>query len=129
MSGRSVPPTITIAEDSIIYFDVDELGNTFVHKAAATGNHVELAAALAKGVKADLENFMGWTPLMMATRNGHLKIVEMLIGNKVDASKKNMYGKYSRHDNLIYHIFRQLSLCDGHCKLTCKNTYCHYMII
>ncbi|XP_044764678.1 uncharacterized protein LOC123321281 [Coccinella septempunctata] len=42
--------------------------------------------------KIDAENFMGWTPLMMAIRNGHIEAVKLLLEKGADITRKNKLG-------------------------------------
>ena len=41
----------------------------------------------------DIRNFMGWTPLMQAARNGCLEVVQLLLHYGVDVEAKNKFGK------------------------------------
>ena len=38
---------------------------------------------------------IGWTPLMLASMNGHLPIAELLVANGADVNAKDIRGKKS----------------------------------
>ncbi|GJQ69778.1 hypothetical protein Trydic_g22337 [Trypoxylus dichotomus] len=63
-----------------------------LHYAAAFNEIDNVKELLESGCKIDAENSLGWTPLMMAARNGHFDMVKFLIENKADATRKNAYG-------------------------------------
>ena len=75
----------------------DENGETALHVAARFG-HVECAGALldaTSGQKADIdipENTFGWTPLFIASVDGHLRIVELLIDARADLDRVDLSG-------------------------------------
>ena len=75
----------------------DEQGETALHVAARFG-HVECARALldaTSGQKADIdipENTFAWTPLFIASVDGHLPIVELLIDVGADLEKVDLSG-------------------------------------
>jgi len=75
----------------------DEQGETALHVAARFG-HVECACALldaTSGQKADIdipENTFGWTPLFIASVDGHLPIVELLIDAHADLDRVDLSG-------------------------------------
>lgn len=75
------------------YDEFDEDKNTKLHDLAARNQIEAIKPILQAGCKLDAENFLGWTPLMMAARNGNFQIVKMLIEYKADATRKNAYGK------------------------------------
>lgn len=77
---------------------VDDDKNTKTHYAAAFGNMEELSLELEENLsKIDVENYLGWTPLMMACRNGQSEIVRFLLEKNADATKKNKFGKKHRY--------------------------------
>ncbi|EFA03464.1 ankyrin repeat and SAM domain-containing protein 6 [Tribolium castaneum] len=71
---------------------VDEDKNTKLHYAAALDNLEELEKIVTKKQKLDPENYLGWTPLMMAVKNSQAKAVDLLLCHGADASKKNNFG-------------------------------------
>lgn len=71
---------------------VDDDKNTDLHYAAALGNEVEVLELIEDGHDVDPVNYLGWTPLLMATRNGHLKAVQYLIEFRADSTKQNLFG-------------------------------------
>lgn len=73
---------------------IDDDKNIKLHYSAAAGDEEELLKDLENEPKIDIENYLGWTPLMMACRNGHLNIVQLLLNHRADATKKNKYGKF-----------------------------------
>ncbi|KAK9889132.1 hypothetical protein WA026_004401 [Henosepilachna vigintioctopunctata] len=67
--------------------------NTNLHFSSAVGQIDTFSRDLeASDQKIDAENFMGWTPLMMAVRNGHIDIVKILLEKGADITKKNKLG-------------------------------------
>lgn len=75
----------------------DDQGETALHLAARYG-HVECAEALLQGSemqKANVElaeNVFGWTPLFVACVEGHLKIVELLVGAGANLGRADTSG-------------------------------------
>lgn len=96
-----------MAETGDYYSQFDEDKNTDLHYAAAHNNIDEVKELLEKTYKIDSENCLGWTPLMMAARNGNLEIVKLLIDYKADATKKNAYGEWN--ENIINKIVNMAS--------------------
>ncbi|XP_017783330.1 PREDICTED: ankyrin repeat and SAM domain-containing protein 6-like [Nicrophorus vespilloides] len=80
----------TLAENPKTTFDDDK--NSELHFASSKGDLDAVTEGVEKGQKIDLENFAGWTPLMMATRNGHVEVVRYLLSKRADATKKNRFG-------------------------------------
>ena len=72
----------------------DDEKNTPLHFAAAFGNMDALRKEIESGHKIDPENYMGWTPLMMAVRHGFFDAASYLIEQRADATKLNGYGKH-----------------------------------
>ncbi|KAL3290082.1 hypothetical protein HHI36_023451 [Cryptolaemus montrouzieri] len=67
--------------------------NTVLHFSAAHGIVSDIMRDLQlPNQKIDDENFMGWTPLMMAVRNGHVEAVKTLLEKGADVSRKNKFG-------------------------------------
>ncbi|XP_018567205.1 ankyrin-1-like [Anoplophora glabripennis] len=97
---------------------IDDDKNTKLHYSAAVGKE-ELLKDLESEQKIDTENYLGWTPLMMACRNGHLNAVELLLNHRADATKKNKYGmsvflvSISSGKLEIVHLILQHLLCGG----------------
>ncbi|KAJ8915651.1 hypothetical protein NQ315_003435 [Exocentrus adspersus] len=82
-----------VAKKSISNLIVDEDKNTIFHHLAASGNEEEMKIIYSETeTKIDTENYLGWTSLMMACRNGHLNVVKLLLNYRADATKKNKYG-------------------------------------
>ncbi|KAL8882235.1 MAG: hypothetical protein Q9198_000734 [Flavoplaca austrocitrina] len=75
----------------------DDQGETALHLAARFG-HVECAGMLLKGCdtrQANIElaeNVFGWTPLFIASVEGHFSIVELLVDAKADVDKADSSG-------------------------------------
>lgn len=72
---------------------VDDDRNRNIHMAAAHGDENWILLEIERGAKVDIENYLGWTPLMMAVRNGHYKVASILLQHRADATKKNKFGK------------------------------------
>ncbi|KAJ8961271.1 hypothetical protein NQ318_008956 [Aromia moschata] len=70
---------------------IDDDKNTKLHYYAALGEEEKLVKQLETVQKVDVENYLGWTPLMMACKNGHLNVVNLLLHHRADASKKNRF--------------------------------------
>ncbi|XP_044764887.1 uncharacterized protein LOC123321390 [Coccinella septempunctata] len=67
--------------------------NSRLHFSAAFGKIDTIKQDLeSPDQKIDAENFMGWTPLMMAIRNGHIEAVKLLLEKGADITKKNKLG-------------------------------------
>ncbi|XP_008193696.3 ankyrin repeat and SAM domain-containing protein 6 [Tribolium castaneum] len=79
-----------IRKNKVVVVDDDK--NTKLHYAAALGNLEEIEKIVAKKQKLDPENYLGWTPLMMAVRNANAKAVDLLLCHGADTSKKNNFG-------------------------------------
>lgn len=75
-------------------FPTDDDRNTDLHYAAANGNLDKVINELSLGQKIDAENYLGWTPLMMAVRRGHWNVVQYLLEHRADATRKNFFGKF-----------------------------------
>lgn len=73
---------------------LDEDKNTTLHYCAAVGDKNGVMSELENGQKIDPENYLGWTPLMMAARNGQNEIVKVLLENRADSSRCNHFGLY-----------------------------------
>lgn len=73
---------------------VDDDRNRNIHIAAARGDEALVKKEIQRGAKVDIENYLGWTPLMMAVRNGHYKVTSLLLQHRADATRKNKFGKY-----------------------------------
>ncbi|KAJ8968709.1 hypothetical protein NQ314_002164 [Rhamnusium bicolor] len=71
---------------------IDDDKNTSLHHSAALGREEDVKKDLETEPKIDVENYLGWTPLMMACKNGHLNIVKLLLEHRADATKKNKFG-------------------------------------
>ncbi|CAH0555234.1 unnamed protein product [Brassicogethes aeneus] len=82
--------TDTTSKNKVEIIDDDK--NTKLHYGCVLGNKERVLKELEKCLKVDIENYLGWTPLMMACRNGHLEIVKLLLDKKADATKKNKFG-------------------------------------
>ncbi|KAL8850379.1 MAG: hypothetical protein Q9221_004699 [Calogaya cf. arnoldii] len=75
----------------------DDQGETALHLAARFG-HVECARVLIEGSGSQqanielAENLFGWTPLFVASVEGHLRIVELLVDAQADIDKADTSG-------------------------------------
>jgi len=74
----------------------DDEGNDLFHSASANGREqiVRFLAPLAS-ISIDKTNNNGWTPLMQASRNGHLSIVLFLLSRGADPNKSTSFGMNS----------------------------------
>ncbi|CAH1996297.1 unnamed protein product [Acanthoscelides obtectus] len=97
----------------------DDDQNTTLHHAAAKGDVDKFKKEFTEDMKIDVVNFLGWTPLMMACRNGHIEMAKHLLELRADASKSNYFGFSvfmisiaSRKMELTEIILRHL-LCGG----------------
>ncbi|XP_060517524.1 ankyrin repeat domain-containing protein 1-like [Cylas formicarius] len=93
MSVSSEDPEPRVPPKSPHPILVDDDKNTALHYAAANGEDESVVSYLEKqSPVADVENYLGWTPLMMACRRGHLATAKILLDYKADASRKNKFG-------------------------------------
>lgn len=86
-----------IKKNKVVTVDDDQ--NTLLHYAAALGNYKKVEEELAKGHKKDPENYLGWTPLMMAVRNCQHHVINLLLDHekyRSDATKTNKYGEQGK---------------------------------
>ena len=74
----------------------DKFGNTVWHFVSKTGS-VSVLNKLKSPAKIDTPNEEGCTPLMIASRNGHKNIVEVLINKRTDANKVDKSGSTALH--------------------------------
>lgn len=78
----------------ILKLKPDEDGDTILHFAAADNNIEILANYVKSGVNIDVQNHLGWTPLMVAVKKGYLKTTKFLLRLGASPTKRNGYGKY-----------------------------------
>ncbi|KAJ3656179.1 hypothetical protein Zmor_015275 [Zophobas morio] len=71
---------------------IDDDQNTKLHYAAALDNVEEINKIIASRQKLDPENYLGWTPLMMAIRNENASAVDTLLLHGANPIKKNKFG-------------------------------------
>ncbi|CAK8694442.1 unnamed protein product [Clavelina lepadiformis] len=66
-----------------------------IFKAAGEGNlkQLEDAFAILPSLSKDIPDSRGWTPLMLAARNGHLDVIELLLKNGADPLAMNKNGQ------------------------------------
>lgn len=100
----------------------DEQGETALHVAARFG-HVECARILLEGSDAQnintelREKTYGWTPLFIASVDGHLSIVELLIESGADLEKLDTSGWSAKeHAALRGHIDVATRLAEATCE-------------
>lgn len=72
---------------------MDDDKNTQLHYYAARGQTDKISRNLIDRQKIDIENYLGWTSLMMACKNGHLDMVKLLLDLGADPSRKNRFSK------------------------------------
>ncbi|XP_069476577.1 ankyrin repeat and SAM domain-containing protein 6 isoform X2 [Ambystoma mexicanum] len=70
----------------------DEDGNTALQLAAAGGWEPLVRFLLRKGAAVESRNHCGWSPLMQATRFGHLDVSLILLENGADVNAQNRLG-------------------------------------
>jgi ankyrin repeat protein len=80
-----------IRRNKVVIIDDDK--NTRLHYAAALDNVAEIEKIVATKQKLDPENYLGWTPLMMAVRNANPDAINLLLKHGADATKKNKFGE------------------------------------
>ncbi|KAJ3639269.1 hypothetical protein Zmor_002634 [Zophobas morio] len=73
-----------IRKNKVVIIDDDK--NTTLHYAAALGNLEEIHKIIGSKQKLDPENYLGWTPLMMAVRNVNGLGVNILLLKGADAT-------------------------------------------
>ncbi|XP_076271385.1 uncharacterized protein LOC143203129 [Rhynchophorus ferrugineus] len=72
---------------------LDNDKNTKLHYLVSKGNEETILQYLGKEFPMiDSENYMGWTPLMMACRNGYISTTKILLEHHANATKVNRYG-------------------------------------
>ncbi|KAI1775281.1 hypothetical protein F4818DRAFT_441378 [Hypoxylon cercidicola] len=67
-------------------------GMTALHRAAYAGNEIIIQVLLGAGAEVDVKDQDGWTPLMAATKGGHLTSMRTLLDEK-------KYGQANIQDN------------------------------
>lgn len=80
-----------IKKNKILIVDDDK--NTRLHYACALNNLAEVEKQVATRQKLDPENYLGWTPLMMAVKNCNAPVVDYLLASGADATKKNKFSE------------------------------------
>jgi ankyrin repeat protein len=73
---------------------LDSLSSAVLGSASENGQEVIAKLLLATdGVDVDLKNNDGWTPLQLATRNGHEAVVKLLLEKGAELESKDNYGQ------------------------------------
>lgn len=72
---------------------IDNDKNTELHYLAAAGQTDKISKNLIDRQRIDIENYLGWTALMMACTNRHFSTVKLLLELGADPSRKNKFGK------------------------------------
>lgn len=72
---------------------IDNDKNTQLHYYGARGLTDRVSRDLVDRQKIDIENYLGWTSLMMACKNGYIEMVNTLLDLGADPSRKNRFGK------------------------------------
>ncbi|XP_056630827.1 26S proteasome non-ATPase regulatory subunit 10-like [Diorhabda sublineata] len=75
---------------------IDDDKNTILHYAAARGKDEEFKKCI-KFEELNMENYLGWTPLMMACRNKQVKTVKLLLQLGGDVTRINKFGMSVLH--------------------------------
>jgi len=86
---------------------IDDDRNTKLHYVAAQNDVDGIKAYLRNESQViDPQNYMGWTPLMMACRRGHFEAVKCLLVHRANATIVNNFGKKtSLTDNKVNHVY------------------------
>ncbi|KAI8897489.1 prosome, macropain 26S subunit, non-ATPase, 10, isoform CRA_c [Globomyces pollinis-pini] len=75
----------------------DEDQRTILHWAVSGGHEDLLDYLIQKGMDVNLEDDSNWTPLMIATSTGNLKIVKKLLDCKADPKRNNTTKRSPLH--------------------------------
>ncbi|KAF5275589.1 hypothetical protein FQA39_LY06701 [Lamprigera yunnana] len=117
-----------MTSNKIVTF-IDDDKNTKLHYAAVKGDLGEIKTELENNSEIDPINYLGWTPLMMATRYGHIDAVKLLLDKLADATRTNNFGfnillmaVASGNLDLIYLILQHL-LCGGVSKQSMQSIF------
>jgi ankyrin repeat protein len=116
-----------IRRNKVVIIDDDK--NTRLHYAAALDNVAEIEKIVATKQKLDPENYLGWTPLMMAVRNANPDAINLLLKHGADATKKNKFGMNvflisvtCGHLEIVDQILNHL-LCGGISRRSLQKTF------
>ena len=89
IANLKTPKDIRQIIDEGMLEQVNNIGNTPLHKAAASG-HCELATTLLKhGAQVNTKNIEGNTPIHLAVQKKHLELLKILLKYKADVTIKN----------------------------------------
>uniref|UniRef100_A0A1Y1LPJ5 Uncharacterized protein n=1 Tax=Photinus pyralis TaxID=7054 RepID=A0A1Y1LPJ5_PHOPY len=80
-----------MASKTIVTY-IDEDRNTSLHYLAIRGELEKIEEELKSNNEIDPGNYLGWTPLMMATRYGNIDAIKYLLSKHADATRVNNFG-------------------------------------
>lgn len=73
--------------------DIDKFGRTALHRAAESDKYDTANILLLDSADADIPDFQGWTPLMIAAGNGYVHILHRLLATEmVNVNRRNQHG-------------------------------------
>ncbi len=92
-------------------------GGPSIHQATIDGKIALIRRELSNGANLNEKNEDGYTPLLLAVKSGHKRIVELLIAKGADVNAKDTRGAtsldYSNELNEIHGAFDGFDKMDG----------------
>ena len=91
--GQQEQRPVRTSAGNLLRMNLDRVGRSGIHYAAAEGRLVDVAQALHAGANSGQPDANGWTPLHLAAQGQHADVAEALIraGAPIDAA--DAYGK------------------------------------